>query len=106
VRLGQQTEFNARLSLGAVTESVEVNDSLQALDSAARTLTTITASEFDNVARGRSFHTMLIMAPGVRHEAKAGAGGVGGISVDGASGSENTYFIDGVEVSDVLKLEV
>jgi hypothetical protein len=102
IRVGQQAEFNARLSLGAVTESVEVNDSVQALDTAARTVTTITASEFDNIARGRSFHTLLFMAPGVRHEARAGAAGVGGISVDGASGSENTYFIDGVEVSDIL----
>ncbi|MBC8167477.1 MAG: TonB-dependent receptor, partial [Bryobacteraceae bacterium] len=103
VRLGVQTTFNARMTLGSVTESVEVNDSLQALDmSSSRTLTNITASEFDNVARGRNFHTLLMMAPGVRHEAKAGAGGVGGFQVDGASGSENTYYIDGVEVSDVL----
>ena len=43
-----------------------------------------------------------MMAPGVRHEAKAGAIGVGGISVDGASGSENSYFIDGVDVTDVM----
>lgn len=102
VRVGQQAQFNARLSLGAVTESVEVTDSLQALDTAARTVTTITASDFDHVARGRSVHTLLMMAPGVRHEARSGASGVGGISVDGASGSENTYFIDGVEVTDVV----
>ena len=103
VRLGTVMTFRARLSLGAVTESIEVNDSLQALDTtSSRTVTSITASEFDNLARGRSFHTLLLMAPGVRHEAKSGAGGVGGISVDGASGSENTYFIDGIEVSDVL----
>ena len=42
------------------------------------------------------------MAPGVRHEVKAGAVGVGGISVDGASGSENSYFIDGVDVTDIM----
>jgi hypothetical protein len=103
VKLGAQLTFNARLALGAVTESVEVNDSVQSLDtSSSRTITHITASEFDNLARGRSFHTLLMMAPGVRHEAKAGAGGVGGFTVDGASGSENTYYIDGVEVSDIL----
>lgn len=103
IRLGVQVNYNARLSLGSITESVEVNDSLQAIDtSSARTLTHITASEFDNLARGRSFHTLLIMAPGVRHESKAGAGGVGGFSFDGASGAENTWYINGVEVGDVL----
>ncbi len=103
VRLAGVSTFNARLALGAVTESVEVNDSLQAVDTtSSRTTTHITASEFDNLARGRSFHTLLMMAPGVRHEARTGAAGVGGFTVDGASGSENTYYIDGVEVSDVL----
>ena len=43
-----------------------------------------------------------MMAPGVGHEAKAGSIGVGGISVDGASGSENSYFIDGVDVTDIM----
>ncbi|MDZ4799336.1 MAG: carboxypeptidase regulatory-like domain-containing protein [Bryobacteraceae bacterium] len=103
IRLGGVSTFNARMALGAVTDSVEVNDSLQALDTTSlRTITHITASEFDNLARGRNFHTLLMMAPGVRHEARSGASGVGGFTVDGASGSENTYYIDGVEVSDVL----
>ena len=42
------------------------------------------------------------MAPGVRLEPKSGSAGVGGVSVDGASGSENVFIIDGVEVSDTL----
>jgi hypothetical protein len=103
VRLGTPLTFDARLSLGSVMESIEVNESLPAIRSrSSSTSTHITASEFDNVARGRSFHTILMMAPGVRHEIKAGSNGVGGVSVDGASGSENAYFIDGVEVSDLL----
>src|SRR4051812_25745886 len=66
ITLGSQSTFNARLSLGAVTESIEINDSLISVDTASsRTLTHITASEFGNLARGRSFHTLLMMAPGV-----------------------------------------
>jgi hypothetical protein len=103
VRIGEQVIFNARLSLGSVTESIEVSDSAHALDTASsQTVTTITASTFEGVARGRGFHTILMMAPGVRQEIKAGAAGVGGVSIDGASGSENTYFIDGVNVADVM----
>jgi hypothetical protein len=103
VRLGAQMTYNARLSLGPVTEIVEVNDAPGAMDTtSSQTATVITASEFDNVARGRSFHTVLMMAPGVRHEIKAGASATGGVSVDGASGSENAYYIDGVDVTDVI----
>ena len=83
IRLGVQLTFNARLSLGSVAESVEVNDPTPPTDMASsQTATQINADTFEALARGRSFHTVLLMAPGVRHEAKAGAGGVGGISVD------------------------
>ena len=103
VRIGEQVIFNARLSLGSITESVEVTDAPHALDTASsQTVTTITADAFTGVARGRGFHTILMMAPGVRQEIKAGTVGVGGVSIDGASGSENTYYIDGVDVSDVM----
>jgi hypothetical protein len=103
IRLGLQLTFNARLSLGSVAESVEVNEPTPPADMASsQTATQINADTFEALARGRSFHTVLLMAPGVRHEAKAGAVGVGGISVDGASGSENSYFIDGVDVTDVM----
>jgi hypothetical protein len=102
-RLGTTVTFNARLSLGSVVESIEVNDSLYALETtSAQTATNITASEFDNLARGRSFHTILMMAPGARHEIRSGNTGVGGFQVDGSSGSENAWFIDGVEVSDLM----
>ncbi len=103
IRLGVQLTFNARLSLGSVSESIEVNDPAPPSDMASsQTATQITADAFEALARGRSFHTVLLMAPGVRHEVKAGAVGVGGISVDGASGSENSYFIDGVDVTDIM----
>jgi hypothetical protein len=103
IKIGEQVVFNARLSVGSVTESIEVSESAHAIDTASsQTVTTITADAFTGVARGRGFHTILMMAPGVRQEVKAGASGVGGVSIDGASGSENTYYIDGVDVSDVM----
>jgi outer membrane receptor protein involved in Fe transport len=103
IRLGVQLTFNARMSLGPVADAIEVNEPAPPSDlTTSQTATQIDANAFEALARGRSFHTILMMAPGVRTEAKAGSAGVAGISVDGASGSENSYFIDGVDVTDVM----
>ena len=102
--LGAQFNFNPKLAVGQVTQVVEVADSAVSLDTtSSRTSTNISQAQFDGVAKGRSFNSVLAMAPGVRMEIKAGNAGVGGIQVDGASGSENAYIIDGVDVSDVRR---
>ncbi len=104
VTLGAQVNYNPRLAVGQVNQVVEVADSVVSLDTtSSRTSTNISQSQFDGLAKGRSFNSILAMAPGVRTEIKAGNAGVGGIQVDGASGSENAYIIDGVDVSDVRR---
>lgn len=104
VTLGAQVNFNPKLSVGQVTQVVEVADSAVSLDTtSSRTSTNISQSQFEGVAKGRTFNSILAMAPGVRMEVKNGNAGVGGIQVDGASGSENAYIIDGVDVSDVRR---
>ena len=55
IRLGVQLTFNARLSLGSVSESIEVNDPAPPSDMASsQTATQITADAFEALARGRS----------------------------------------------------
>ncbi|HYO84597.1 MAG TPA: TonB-dependent receptor [Bryobacteraceae bacterium] len=103
LRTGVQMTFNARLPLGSITETVEVRSAVDPLDgSSSRTATVIDTAAMANLSHGRSFHSLLGMAPGVRHESRAGAVGVGGITVDGASGSENAWYVDGVEVTDAI----
>ncbi|MCX6633289.1 MAG: TonB-dependent receptor, partial [Candidatus Solibacter sp.] len=65
--------------------------------------TNITARQFDDLPKGRSFNTLLQIAPGVRQETKNGNSGVAGYQVDGASGSENSFVLDGVDVSDIRR---
>lgn len=104
VRLGSQISFSPKLEVGQTTQVVEVTDVGLLLDTtSSRTSTNITQAQFENVPRGRSFNSILQMAPGVRYEPKGGNAGVGGFQIDGASGSENTYIIDGVDVSDVRR---
>lgn len=103
VKLGAPVSINARLSVGPTTDVVEVTSNAVQLDvTDSSTSTTIASSTFNNFAKGRTFNSILAVAPGVRQEVKGGAAGVGGFQVDGSSGLENTYYLDGVEASDVI----
>jgi len=104
VQLGSKVTYTAKLAVGAVAEVIEVTDSALSLDvTSSKTATNITAETFNALPKGRNFHTLLSMAPGVRMETKNGNAGGGGFQVDGASGSENAFLIDGVDVSDIRR---
>ena len=104
VRLGSEVKVDARLKIGDIAQTVEVTAAAITVDpTKSSTSTNITDTQFDNLSHGRSFNSILTMAPGVRTEVKGGNAGVGGIQVDGASGSENVFVIDGVDVSDVRR---
>jgi outer membrane receptor protein involved in Fe transport len=103
VTLGSQVAFNPKLEVGQVTETVEVTGSAQMIETtSSRTSTNITSDVFSDLPKGRNFGTILMMAPGVQGEVKGGNAGIGGIQVDGASGLENAYIVDGVDVTDVV----
>jgi len=105
VRIASIITFNPRLAVGSLTEAVEVVGSALSIDpTSSRAATNITSSQIENLPKGsRGFQSLLTLAPGVRAEVKSGSAGVGGIAVDGASGTENAFYIDGVEVSDLRR---
>ena len=111
VQLGSQITLNPALKVSAVAETIEVADSSVSIDpTSSLTAVNISSQVFSSLPRSRSFESILTMAPGVRLEPKAssnaGAGNASrtvGIQVDGASGSENSFIIDGVDVSDVRR---
>jgi hypothetical protein len=102
--VGLTLRVDLGLSLQGVAETVQVRAESPAIDVASsRTATTINAETFAEIPKGRTFNTVLQMAPGVRSETKSGSAGVGGYQVDGASGSENVFTLDGVDVSNVRR---
>ena len=105
VRLGSQLTHNPKLAVGAVTEVVEVVGGGLSIDPmSSRSATNITAEQIEGLAKaGRSFNSLLPMAPGVFLEPKNGNAGVGGVQVGGSSGAENAFYIDGTEVSDLRR---
>ncbi|HYV07385.1 MAG TPA: TonB-dependent receptor, partial [Blastocatellia bacterium] len=121
LELGKQLTIDLSLPAGNVSESITVTASAETIDvTSSKASTNISEDFFTKTPKGRSFNSVLQIAPGVRFEPKAGSvgggagsanvtgtgtagppGGVGGYSVDGASGAENSFVIDGVDVSNV-----
>ncbi|MBV8859906.1 MAG: TonB-dependent receptor [Acidobacteria bacterium] len=96
VTLGQTTPLNITLKAGGVQETVTVTASdVLAIDPTSnRIQTNITAQTAELLPKGANFTSLLQVAPAVRNEPLSG-----GFQVDGASGSENTFIIDGQEVT-------
>jgi len=59
--------------------------------------TTISSDRVDLVPHNRDFTSLVTQAPGANNEPKSG-----GISIDGASASENRYVVDGVETTNII----
>jgi hypothetical protein len=105
VRLGSQVTHNPKLSVGAMTEEVEVQGGALSIEmTSSRSATNITAEQIENLPKStRGFQALLPMAPGVFLEPKSGNAGVGGVQVGGSSGAENAFYVDGTEVSDLRR---
>jgi len=94
--LGKTTPVNVALQTGNVQETVTVTaaDSI-AIDPTDNTIqANITARTAELLPKGVNFTSLLSIAPAVRNEPLSG-----GFQIDGASGSENTFIIDGQEVT-------
>ena len=99
VSLEQTITIKETLQLGKIEEQVTVIGQSPLIDvkSTAKGLT-MTKEVFKNLPRGRDFSSLLITIPGVNYEPLQGNGGY---SVDGASGAENVFYTDGMEVTDI-----
>lgn len=104
VVLGFASNVDVVLTAGNIAEAVTVTAAADTIDvTSSKAATNITTEFVDNTPKGRQFHSLLVVAPGVRPEPKSGSFGVGGFQINGASGSENTFVVDGVDVSDVRR---
>jgi hypothetical protein len=96
VTLGAATAANFTLQAAGVGASVDIAASdVAGIDLAGnRIQTNITQRTAELLPKGVNFTSLLATAPAVRNEPLSG-----GFQIDGASGSENTFIIDGQEVS-------
>jgi Carboxypeptidase regulatory-like domain/TonB-dependent Receptor Plug Domain len=104
VELGKNLAIDIVLSLAGVQESVTVtSESSPLIDTKANaTYATITKETIERIPKGRDFATILRQAPGAQQESKAGnCGAACAIQIDGASGSENRFIIDGMDTTNL-----
>ena len=99
VALGRTFEVNTQMTVGGVTESVQVTAEASPLVDNRSTLIAhnVSAEEFDRLPKGRSFQSIALTAPSVN------SGEVeGGFQVNGASGAENGFTVDGITTNSLI----
>ncbi|MEP6818412.1 MAG: TonB-dependent receptor [bacterium] len=96
VTLGNATPVDFTLQPAQIGGSVTVTTAdIAAIDTTTSKIqTNITARDIELLPKGTNFGSALKAAPAVRPEVTGG-----GFQIDGASGSENTFVIDGQEVT-------
>jgi len=93
--LGQALSVNLTLAVAGVSETVQVTGESPIIDVKQNaTATSVRSDLIDRMPKGRDFTGVLAAAPGANNDARTG-----GISVDGASGSENRFIVDGIDTT-------
>jgi hypothetical protein len=95
VLLGQKVTVDVTLNVGGLAEAVTVESSSVRIDTTQTSIqTNVTAAMIENLPKGQSMTSLFALAPAARQEPLSG-----GFQIDGASGSENSFVIDGLETS-------
>jgi len=95
LELSQTLALNVTLVQATVEEQVTVVGQAPLIDVKSTVKGQVMTKEtYMTLPRGRSFDSLISTIPGVQNEGIAG-----GISVDGASGAENVFFVDGADTT-------
>ena len=99
VLLGRMADVPATLKVGGLSEVVTVtSDTKTQVDLRSTTIAhNVTAEEFDRMPKARSFQGIALTSPGVNQGELEG-----GFQVNGASGAENSFTVDGVNTNSLL----
>jgi hypothetical protein len=94
-RLSESPKIELRMRVGAVAEAMTVTAEAPLVDvTSSAAATSIRAESIEQLPRGRDFASVVTFAPSANQNSKTG-----GISIDGASGAENRYIMDGVDTT-------
>jgi len=104
--VGKTPTFDLALELGEVSQTIEVTSTAVLIDvTSSNVSTAIPQDVIDNVPKGRSFQSLIPFAPGARQEplqsSRVDRFRANGFQVDGASDSENTYLVEGLDTTNI-----
>jgi hypothetical protein len=96
IAIGRNTQLEIAVNPGTNVTTVDVSSAdAPPVDTTNNAIqTTINAQKIELLPKGTGFTSLLKSVPGTRPESRSG-----GFSVDGASGGENVFVIDGQEVT-------
>ena len=96
--LEQTLNLKITMKLGNIEEAITITGQTAQIDvkSTAKGMT-LTREVFQTLPRGRNFDSLVSAVPGVSSEPLM----LGGTSVDGASGLENMYYVDGADTTNI-----
>jgi hypothetical protein len=99
VQLGRSFQLDAQMRVGELSETVQVTAEATPLVDQRSTLIAhnVSAEEFDRMPKGRSFQSIAFTAPSVSQGEIEG-----GIQVNGASGAENQFTVDGIVTNSLV----
>ncbi len=96
---GREPSVDITLQVGAIAETVEVSGAAPLVDiTQSKVATNIPSEVINNIPKGRSFQSLIAMAPGARVEPLEG----NGYEIQGASNSETAYLVDGQDTGSVI----
>ncbi len=99
VQLSQEVVLNQKMEQAAVEEQITVVGMSPLIDVKSTVKGQVMTKEvFMSLPRSRNFDGLLSTAPGVQYDQNTG-----GLSVDGATGTENMWYMDG---SDITQMHV
>jgi len=99
VQLGRTFTVNATMKVGNMSEAVQVTaEAAPQIDTRSTVIAhNVTAEEFDRLPKARSFQSIAMTAASVN------SGEIeGGYQVNGASGAENSFTVDGVVTNSLV----
>ena len=97
LELGKLLKVDLTLAPAGVAETVEVSGESPLIDVKQNAAgANIQAETIERIPRARNYTALVTSAPGVTDEARNR-----GIQIDGASGADNRFMIDGVDTTDL-----
>lgn len=98
IQAGRVLKVDANLTVGSTEQSVQVTEAAPLIDTTTTSVATnITSAEFENLPKTRTFQSLAYLTP------TANQGDIeGGIQINGASGAENQFVVDGISTNSLM----